>query len=97
VPHLSNWFNNLFIQAQYQYVAKQTRYDQGSDFASPPPAYGLINMLGGISCKLNKQELNLNMGVNNLLNKEYKEYMNRFRYYAHDMGRNVTVRLNYNF
>lgn len=97
LPQLSNSVSKLFLQIQHQYVARQTRYEPNGDFASPPPAYGLLNMLTGMTYQLNKQELNINLSIDNMLNKEYKEYMNRFRYYAHDMGRNITVRLNYNF
>jgi iron complex outermembrane receptor protein len=35
--------------------------------------------------------------VENILNTAYKDYMDRFRYYAHLQGRNVTLKLNYNF
>ena len=29
----------------------------------------------------------------NLLNTSYRNYMNRFRYYADEMGRNISIRL----
>jgi len=87
----------FFLQIQHQWIARQNRYNPGSDFAPPPNAYGLIHILGGTSLRFNQQTLHLHAGVNNLLNKTYKEYMNRFRYYAHDMGRNITLKLNYTF
>lgn len=89
--------NNIFLQAQHQWVARQNRYEPNTDFAAPPPAYGLLNLMGGIGFRFNQNDLNLQIGVNNMLNKEYKEYMNRFRYYAHDIGRNITLKLNYIF
>ncbi|MDM8176329.1 MULTISPECIES: TonB-dependent receptor [Olivibacter] len=89
--------NNTFIQVQHQFVTRQSRYEPNTDFAPPPPAYGLLNVMGGLGFRFNQQDLNFQLGINNLLNKEYKEYMNRFRYYAHDMGRNVTLKLNYIF
>jgi len=97
LPQLPNNLSKFFLQAQHQYVTEQTRYEPSSDFAPPPPAYGLVNILAGISYQLNKQELNVNLSMNNMLNKEYKEYMNRFRYYAHDIGRNISLKLNYVF
>ena len=33
----------------------------------------------------------------NILNREYKEYTNRSRYYAHDMGRDVRCMIAWNF
>ncbi|MEH6307133.1 TonB-dependent receptor [Olivibacter sp. CPCC 100613] len=89
--------NTTFLQVQHQWVARQNRYEPDTDFASPPPAYGLLNVLGGLGFRFNQQDVNVQIGINNLLNKEYKEYMNRFRYYAHDMGRNITLKLNYTF
>jgi len=41
--------------------------------------------------------LRISVQANNLLNTEYKEYMNRFRYFTADMGRNFQLKLNYQF
>ncbi|GAA4808304.1 TonB-dependent receptor [Olivibacter ginsenosidimutans] len=95
--YTAKWLDQIFLQLQHQWVARQTRYNPDTDFAPPPPAYGLVNVLGGMRFHLHQQDLRLQAGVNNLLNTAYKEYMNRFRYYAHDMGRNITVKLNYTF
>jgi iron complex outermembrane receptor protein len=35
--------------------------------------------------------------VNNLLNTSYRNYLNRLRYYADDVGRNITLQLKYNY
>ena len=35
----------------------------------------------------------LSLSVTNLLNTSYREYLNRFRYYADEMGRNITLRI----
>lgn len=35
------------------------------------------------------------LSADNLLNREYKEYTNRSRYYAHDMGRDVRCGVNW--
>jgi iron complex outermembrane receptor protein len=37
--------------------------------------------------------MNVGIGVNNLLNTSYRDYLNRFRYYTDEMGTNVTLRL----
>lgn len=93
----SHTLDHTFLQIQHQFVDRQNRFEPSTDFAAPPPAYGLVNLLAGVGLRFDEQRLNLHMGINNLLNKEYKEYMNRFRYYAHDMGRNITLKLNYTF
>ncbi|RCH54077.1 TonB-dependent receptor [Mucilaginibacter hurinus] len=86
-----------FIKLGYQFVAKQTQYNAGSDYAAPPPAYHLLNVNAGTKIRLPNRYLNLNCTINNLTNKLYKDYMNRFRYYAHEMGINFILRASYNF
>jgi iron complex outermembrane receptor protein len=87
--------SDSYLRIQYQYVSKQTRYDEGSDYTAPPSAYHLLNLDAGFQIKTGKNSLSLNLSVNNLTNKLYKEYMNRFRYYAHDTGRNFILRATY--
>jgi len=87
--------SDSYLQIQHQYVAEQTRYDEGSDFTAPPPAYHLFNLDAGFQVKTGKNKLSVNLSVNNLTNKLYKEYMNRFRYYTHDTGRNFILRATY--
>lgn len=87
--------SNSYLRIQHQYVAEQTRYNEGSDYTPPPPAYHLFNFDAGFQVKAGKNNIALNLSVNNLTNKLYKEYMNRFRYYAHDTGRNFILRATY--
>jgi iron complex outermembrane recepter protein len=91
----SNVVHGSYVQLEHVFVAKQTRYDAGSDFAPPPNAYQLLNLNAGTQFKLHKHNLGVNLSVNNLTNTLYKDYMNRFRYYAHDIGRNVILRVTY--
>jgi iron complex outermembrane receptor protein len=88
--------NNLktesFLKLTHVFVARQDRYSENSDYAAPPPAYHLLNVNAGISFPLQKSRLSFNTSINNITNALYKEYMNRFRYYAHDQGRNLIIR-----
>jgi len=90
-------FSESFLQIQYSTVFKQNRYNKETDFAEAPPTYSLLNISGGTKFDVDSKSIGLNISANNLLNVSYKEYMNRFRYYAHDLGRNITVRLSFNF
>nr|WP_068889216.1 TonB-dependent receptor [Pedobacter panaciterrae] len=90
-------FSNVWIQAGHSFVRRQIRYEPESDYAAPPGAYHLFQLSGGTAIKIGDQELGVNISVDNLFNTLYKEYMNRYRYYTHDMGRNITVRLAYKF
>ncbi len=86
-----------FFQLGHRFVAEQKRYEPGSDYTPPPPAYHLLEASAGVGYDLGGQKLGLNVSAYNLTNELYKEYMNRFRYYTHEMGRNLMIRLNYTF
>ena len=81
-----------YVRLSHLFVARQNRYQENSDYATPPEAYHLFNATAGVSFKLKGSRLAFNTSINNISNKLYKEYMNRFRYYAHDQGRNLIVR-----
>ena len=90
---------NFTIGIGHTFVAKQTRFESSQELVpTTPNAYHLFEANTGITLKIGEQQtLGIRLSAENLLNTEYKEYTNRFRYYAHDLGRNVFVRLIYNF
>jgi iron complex outermembrane receptor protein len=67
------------------------------DFADAPPGYALASVQTGVTRAVKKGRFVLRVEVNNLLNADYREYTNRMRYYADDIGRNITVALKYVF
>lgn len=77
-------------------VARQHR-EPIFDLAPAPPAYALFNLGYSKKVELFKNTLSVSLQVNNLLNAEFKEYMNRFRYFTADMGRNFQLKFNYQF
>lgn len=77
-------------------VAQQTR-EPDFDFAVAPPGYHLWNADIHSQISIGKHPLDAGISVTNLFNVSYKEYMNRFRYFTHEMGRNITLRLKYKF
>jgi len=82
-------FSNLLVSRQ--------RREPEFDLAPAPAGYALLNVGYVKKINLSKNELSLSVQVNNLLNTEFKEYMNRFRYFTADMGRNFQLKLNYEF
>ncbi len=74
-------------------VARQTRVPPNSDYTAPPPGYDLWAADIGCSLPLGKHEIDVNLSVNNLTNIAYRDYLNRFRYYVDDLGRNVLLRV----
>lgn len=89
--------NNLF-SINYTYVFRQHRVPANSDYAEPPAGYGLLNLdiSTSVPMRKNKQML-IGLQANNLLNTVYRDYMNRFRYFSDEMGRNVLLRVKMSF
>jgi iron complex outermembrane recepter protein len=72
-------------------VGEQTRVEPGSDYAAPPRGYQLIQANWGIRLK----KIDLGVRITNAFNTAYRDYLNRFRYYADDQGRNISLRVLY--
>jgi iron complex outermembrane receptor protein len=47
----------------------------------------------GFSLPLAQRELAVSLSVTNLTNVDYRDYLDRFRYYFADLGRNIVLRL----
>ena len=82
-----------YVQIGYQYVTKQWRVPDSTDFAPPPKAYGLLSAEIGAGFTFGKQRLYISLAATNLLNAEYRDYLDRFRYFANSQGRNFTLRV----
>ena len=78
-------------------VWEQTRVPEESDFADPPEGYFLVNFHLGFDLPVQDNKLSVYFNIDNLLNTSYRNYMNRMRYFADEVGRNFTLRLKYSF
>ena len=63
------------------------------DFMAPPVGYFLLNSY----VKMQKGKFSLSIEGRNILNQEYRDYLNSMRYYANDLGLNVLFSLTYKF
>ncbi|MGA0560427.1 TonB-dependent receptor [Larkinella sp. VNQ87] len=89
---------DVFVGLGNLWVARQNRVPPNSDFTPPPPAYSLWNLTAGFSVPVSdKHRVDVGLTVSNLFNTVYRDYLNRFRYYADDPGRNASVRLKWTF
>ena len=81
------------------YVTKQTRFDPDKDLVpDSPPAYFLLNGTAEFRIALpQKRELKFMLVGDNIFNALYKEYTDRFRYYAHERGSNFSLRTLFKF
>lgn len=89
----SNFFKTSSIDLTATHIAKQDLVQAPQDFAPVPEAYTLLNMDMSSSVPVFGQSWNLSFSIHNILNTRYRDYLNRFRYYADDIGRNFIVRL----
>lgn len=67
------------------------------DFMNAPQGYWLWNIAAGLSVPSGKGRFDLRLASENTLNTRYREYTNRFRYYADDLGRNILMSVKYTF
>ncbi|WGH76187.1 TonB-dependent receptor [Tenacibaculum tangerinum] len=105
-----NW-NHFFASIESEFNARQNEYPNNNfnvflptlnesvlvDISTPPPAYHLLNFSSGFEFKLSKVHLNVNVFVDNVLNESYRNYLNRLRFFADDLGRNFKIQLKINY
>lgn len=77
----------------FEYVAEQKNVPVARDYAPAPPSYYLFHLDFSTEIKTEKTAFKLFFGVNNLLNQAYRDYMNRFRYFTDEIGRNYSLRI----
>ena len=90
------WLDNK-IGLRAQYVLKQTRLLPEQDFLPPPDAYFLLALNAGTGFQLGDTHLDVNLRVENMLNTTYRDYLNRLRYFADELGINAILSLNLSF
>lgn len=96
VAKQNNTPQKTIVDAKNQGVIFNNLANTG-DYLPPPPAYQLIGISTGLDLSINKNILSINLVVNNLLNTKYRDYLNRFRYYADEVGRNISLKIKYSF
>ncbi|MBN8825655.1 MULTISPECIES: TonB-dependent receptor [unclassified Spirosoma] len=97
--------SNLYLSLSGLYVARQnrapavtTRQENGQiiftgDFAAPPPAYFLVGAELGFAAQVGQQTMTVSLSGTNLANVAYRDYLNRFRYFADEPGRSIMIRI----
>ena len=105
-------FKNLRVALQSEYVFRQNKFPDNNfevfipqtetmetvDVSSTPDAYNLLHFNSSIDFYLNKKsKLTLGFAISNILNTTYRNYLNRMRYHADDLGRNFLLNLKINY
>ncbi|MFD2934148.1 TonB-dependent receptor [Spirosoma flavum] len=90
--------NALYVSRQNRAPAVTTRQENGAiiftgDFSPPPPAYFLLGAELGFVAQVSGHPLSVILSGTNLANIAYRDYLNRFRYFANEPGRNLSLKL----
>ena len=111
ITYTNTKWNNFLISLESQFVFEQSRYPENIEIFSPqqqenvlleintpPEAYHLLALNTETSFTIkNKNDLTVGLSATNLLNTNYSDYLNRQRYFVDDMGRNISMRLIFNY
>ncbi|MEL6560151.1 MAG: carboxypeptidase-like regulatory domain-containing protein [Bacteroidota bacterium] len=110
IPTLKGSVSNLSVNANYtftQFQAPQvvtvrsfvdgnvsvTPSTDAFDFLPPPDGYLLVDLYWRTEFK----KFTGTFRIHNLLNTSYRSYTNTLRYFADDIGRNISISLDYRF
>jgi len=63
----------------------------------PPAGYQLLGLSLGATLPVGRNELRFGLQGTNLLNTTYREYLDRFRYYADARGADLVLWVRYAF
>jgi iron complex outermembrane receptor protein len=97
--------NETYFSISSTWVLQQTRVPstgnievpgttvKQSDYLNPPPAYFLLALEAGTKLKMKHSNWSFILSVTNAANRTYRDYMNSFRYFSDEMGRNISLRV----
>jgi iron complex outermembrane receptor protein len=85
------------IEAKEQGIDLFENDNRNFDFVDSPEAYFLVSFSSGITRPIGKTAMEIRITADNLTNSSYREYANRMRYYADDLGRNISIALKFSF
>ncbi|MCL7986548.1 TonB-dependent receptor [Sphingobacterium sp. lm-10] len=86
-----------YIRLAHVFVDRQHNFDPATDYTNPPPSYHLFNAYASARLPIYNRSVQCNLGIENLFNVLYKDYMDRMRYFSHQMGRNITLGFTFQF
>lgn len=86
-------FKNITLTLQHLWVAKMPFYTEATDLMPPPAAYGLTDISFKIPNIGTKNNLSFEAGIYNVFDVSYRDYLDRFRYFTPQMGRNIQIQL----
>lgn len=92
-PPASDWLAEPAVSVRVDAVAQQSRTDPGADYVPAPEGYWLL----GAAAEAVVRGVRVGVDASNLLNRSYRDYTSLLRYYADQPGRDVRVRVGFDF
>jgi iron complex outermembrane receptor protein len=105
-------WNSLEVTLESIYTFKQNRFPDNNflvfipetdsfeelDVSTPPGGYHLLNLHASIDIiPGNKNSLQVGFSVNNITNTRYRDYLNRLRFFADELGRSFEFSFAFNY
>lgn len=90
-------FDDAHVELATTLVAEQKRFPANTDYAAPPAGYALNDLIFSAQILLGKQPARLTLGLRNLFNVSYRDYLSRYRYFIDDAGRDFVLRVHLPF
>jgi iron complex outermembrane recepter protein len=97
--------NETYVSINGIYVLRQSRVpatgnievpgstQKQADYLAAPPAYFLLGAEAGTNLKVGHNNWSFILAITNVANLAYRDYMNAFRYFSDEMGRNISLRI----
>jgi iron complex outermembrane receptor protein len=85
------------IQVEGEYTARQNNWDAESEWLAPPDSYILFSIKWSTGIKLKSHTLHIGLGVENVFDISYRNYLNRLRYFSEETGRSIQVQAGFDF
>jgi iron complex outermembrane recepter protein len=89
--------NTISFLLSGEHNFRQSQIEAEDDFALPPSAYNLFHFEASTKHLIGSKTMTARLTVKNVLNTSYRNYLNRFRYFADDLGRSIDLNISYTF
>ncbi|MDO5608362.1 MAG: TonB-dependent receptor [Capnocytophaga sp.] len=104
-PYIRGGFQQVFQQKRFpnydftltNVIENGQLVDKTVQISQPPKGYFLVDLRAGMSFDWGSHPMQVNLTVQNLLDTSYRNYLNRFRYFADEMGRQIQLQIVYQF
>jgi len=97
--------NSVFKQVRFpannfetSFIRNEALVTEIVDISTPPNGYTVFDLAGSYKMSLwNPNDLTLGISITNIFDVSYRDYLNRQRFYADNIGRNSTININFKF